>query len=167
MMPVRESAMRGAQWHKNGDEWRFVALASLLACPRPERKKVRTACSIQGFPLRFLAQRGRVGHGEAAGGLGFGWGALYGRRCATANRPWFVSVERKRESEREGANGGAEEQRSGVVLLIVSQSGREERGPDGVDIAREEHGDDGVSNTAPVPCRIAATGVMGDKGEQR
>ena len=43
------------------------------------------------------------------------------------------------------------EQRSkggGVVLLIVSQGSREERGPDGVDIARE-HGDDGVRNTAP------------------
>ena len=57
-----------------------------------------------------------------------------------------VRGEKKRERAR-GANGGAEEQRSGVVLLIVSQSGREERGPDGVDIAREEHGDDGVSNT--------------------
>ena len=77
-----------------------------------------------------------------------------------------VRGEKKRERAR-GANGGAEEQRSGVVLLIVSQSGREERGPDRVDIAREEHGDNGVSNTAPVPCRIAATGVMGDKGEQR
>jgi len=44
------------------------------------------------------------------------------------------------------------EQRSkggGVVLLIVSQGSREERGPDGVDIARGEHGDDGVRNTAP------------------
>jgi hypothetical protein len=29
------------------------------------------------------------------------------------------------------------------------------------------HGDDGVSNTAPVPCCIAATGVMGGARESR
>ena len=44
---------------------------------------------------------------------------------------------------------------------------RRGEGSSGVNIARREHGDDGVWSTVSVPCRIAATGVMGDKGEQR
>jgi hypothetical protein len=44
---------------------------------------------------------------------------------------------------------------------------RRGEGSSDVDIARGAHGVDGVRHTASVPCRVAAAGVMGDKGEQR
>ena len=62
---------------------------------------------------------------------------------------------------------GVREQRSGEGASYRLTGLCRGEGSSGVDISRGEHGDDGVSNTASVACRVAATGEMGDKGEQR
>ena len=102
---MRESVTRVTHGCNNGEEWWAELLASLLDKRRPEKKRIGTATAISGFPLRFLAQRGGVGHGEDAGGQGFGGGALYGRRCATATSVVVHFVEAK---VREGVRGGNE-----------------------------------------------------------
>jgi len=97
-----KNTARGARVHENGGERWPVPTASLLARPRPEEKRIGTATAIPGFPLRFLAQRGGVGHGEDAGGQGFGGGALYRRRGASATSAMVRVQWKKSERGSEG-----------------------------------------------------------------
>ena len=98
-------------------------MVSLLGAPRPELRKKRTASSIPGSPVRFLARRGSRGHGGHSAPPSSERRWLQRRETAVDGELGFGLVRRK---ERRGSSEGAEEH--GVVFLSSSQGTGEEGG---------------------------------------
>ena len=99
-------------------------MVSLLGAPRPELRKKRTASSIPGSPVRFLALRGSRGHGGHSAPPSSERRWLQRRETVVDGELGFGLVRRK---ERRGSSEGAEEH--GEVFLSSSQGTGEEGGP--------------------------------------